>query len=199
MITPSHFLSLTANIGFPRVTPQDQGAPNFRLNLSSAEVLIDQLRVGQRQLERFWKAWSEEYLSALRERGDCKIRKGKVKLTETPAVGSIVLVKEEYAPRAAWSIGRVTDLYYSWDDEVRSATVRLPNGKVLNRALNFLFPMECPTIQTTESEVAADCEPQEPAEPRSWQYPNNSTPRPVRRTAQTSQDKLQEHIQAGNV
>ena len=155
--------------------------------------------MGQRQLERFWKVWSEEYLSALRERGDYKIRQGKVKSTETPAVGSIVLVKEEYAPRAAWSLGRVTDLHYSSDDEVRSATVRLPNGKVLNRALNFLFPMECPTIQNTESEPAADREPQEPAETRNWKNPNESTPRPVRRTAQTSRDKLQEHIQAGNV
>ena len=34
VITPSHFLSLNANIGFPRVTPQDQGDPNFRLNPS---------------------------------------------------------------------------------------------------------------------------------------------------------------------
>ena len=60
VITPSHFLSLNAKIGFPRVTLQDQGDANFRLNPSSAEVLIDQLRVGQRQLERFWKVWSEE-------------------------------------------------------------------------------------------------------------------------------------------
>ena len=112
---------------------------------------------------------------------------GKVKSTETPAVGSIVLVKEEYAPQAAWSLGRVTDLHYSSDDEVRSATVWLPNGKVLNRAL------------TIESEPAADCKPREPVEPRNWKNPNESTPRPVRRTAQTSQDKLQEHIQAGNV
>ena len=40
-------------------------------------------------------------------------------------------------------MGKIEALITSQDKEVREATARTSSGKLLNRALNFLYPLEC--------------------------------------------------------
>ena len=45
--------------------------------------------------------------------------------------------------RGSWKLGKIEALITSQDKEVRAATVRTSSGKLLNRALNFLYTLEC--------------------------------------------------------
>ena len=45
--------------------------------------------------------------------------------------------------RESWKLRKIEALIASQDKEVRAATVRTSSGKLLNRALNFLYPLEC--------------------------------------------------------
>ena len=41
----------------------------------------------------------------------------------------------------------IEELLTSKDGEVRAATVRTASGKLLNRALSFLYPLECSEVR----------------------------------------------------
>ena len=45
--------------------------------------------------------------------------------------------------RGTWKLAILEELISSTDREVRAATVRTVSGKVFNRPLDFLFPLEC--------------------------------------------------------
>ena len=67
----------------------------------------------------------------------CKGRPGK-----RIRIGEIVVIHDETAKRIMWSTGVVTELIPSRDGLVRSAMVRKPNGNIINRAIQFLYPLE---------------------------------------------------------
>lgn len=73
---------------------------------------------------------------------------------QTPKVGDVVLLKEKL-PRGQWRVGRISELIRGRDQLVRSAKVRMPSKKLLTRALNMLYPIECPDneILTTKVDV----------------------------------------------
>ena len=60
-------------------------------------------------------------------------------------MGNVVLLKEKL-PRGQWRVGRIIELIKGRDQLIRSANlkVRMPSKKVLTRALNMLYPIECP-------------------------------------------------------
>ena len=45
-----------------------------------------------------------------------------------PAIGRVVIIKEEHLIRSQWKIGRITKLIKSGDGETRVAEVKLANG-----------------------------------------------------------------------
>ena len=59
-----------------------------------------------------------------------------------PTKGDVVLLKES-SPRGTWRLAVVEELISSTDGEIRAATVQTASGKLLNRTLNFLYPLEC--------------------------------------------------------
>ena len=189
VLTPSHFLCLSPCVGIPQ-TDVDLTDPEFLPDVSSGEVLIQKLKTGQRQLNSFWKQWSSEYLSCLRERGGNQLHQPRIQSSSEPAVGSVVLIKEEYAPRGTWQMGLIAKLHQGSDDATRSATVKLPSGKCLQRSLCHLYPLECGEV-TTSNNIAN-------------KTPNvstrlASTDRPVRQSALRSRQALQDHIAEGAV
>lgn len=101
-----------------------------------------------------------------------------------PARGDVVPQKEN-SPRGTWKLGMIEqlDLITSSDGEVRAATVRTGSGKMLNRTLNFLYPLECSVSDdkpTKLEETVVDNETQDDA---SKQKTDLVAKRPIRRAA----------------
>ncbi|KAK6028056.1 hypothetical protein OSTOST_05904, partial [Ostertagia ostertagi] len=96
--------------------------------------------------------------------------------------GEIVLIEQDLLPRSAWSYGKVIDLNLSNDGLVRSAKVLTPNGNVLQRPLNKLYPLEIRAVDKDATEAPKECTPRELGQLRtvinefedSLQEPNSS-------------------------
>jgi hypothetical protein len=84
------------------------------------------------------KLWLDEYVLSLRETTQKHVETPRIQTTTQPAKGDIVFLKES-SPRGTWKLGIIEKLITSKDGEVLAATVGTASGKVLNRALNFLY------------------------------------------------------------
>ena len=96
----------------------------------------------QQTLDRFWKAWSADYLTELRDK---QRKRNRVKNQLVPCVGDVVLVPEVNRKRQQWRAGRITDLIKGKDGLVRGAVVAVVNKDrigVLRRPINKLYPFE---------------------------------------------------------
>jgi hypothetical protein len=57
-------------------------------------------------------------------------------------VGEVVLIHDENTKRLTWSTGLVLELRKSCDGLVRSVVLRSPNGNIINRPIQCLYPLE---------------------------------------------------------
>ena len=94
--------------------------------------------------EHFWKRFSGEYLTELRERA----KHGKDN-TSAIKVGDVVIINQRNMPRNSWPLGKVVRLVKSSDELVRGAVLTSRGGQ-LSRPLNLLYPLEI------SSEISAD-------------------------------------------
>ena len=96
------------------------------------------------------EAWTEtsksilknEYLLSLRERTQLFLKGPRNRTATVPEVIDVVLIKENL-PRGRWKVGRISELITSSDNQVRSARVVVAPHKIIKRALNLLYPIEC--------------------------------------------------------
>ncbi|KHN85730.1 hypothetical protein Tcan_00522, partial [Toxocara canis] len=139
VLRPIDFLLHGAKNGFPSLE-EDYEDPEY--DPDNREKLIDIWRKNMRNIDKFWKIWSEEYLLSLREKQTIFHRHPRVIAKEIPKVGQIVLVHDENLPRGSWKLGKIIHLHISTDKEVRSAVIQMPNGNHLNRPINLLYPLE---------------------------------------------------------
>ena len=79
---------------------------------------------------------------SLRERTQKHLKASRTQSSSQPTKGDLVLLKES-SPRGTRKLAVVEELISSIDGEIRAATVRTASGKLLNRTLNFLYPLEC--------------------------------------------------------
>ena len=141
----------------------------------------------ERYLDKLWSVWYDEYLLSLRERSNRFHKSGRMTVNRQPQVGEVVLLKEDGQPRGSWKLARIVKLNRSSDGHVRAAEIVLSNGVRLQRAINFLLPLEItefvppdqavdsPNISGSSSRVDIADEPtdhrtqhrDEPTEPRS--------------------------------
>ena len=126
-MTPSHFL-IGRVAGFQ---PHDSD----EYVSSSHEDLNEREIVRKRQLDKFWKMWSDDYLKNLPPtvnnfKLNCNLKKG-----------SIVLIREDNVPRMRWPLGLITDLFPGRDGVVRCANVKTAKG-VLCRPIQRLHDLE---------------------------------------------------------
>lgn len=98
---------------------------------------------GQRNLNHFWTLWRNDYLLNLRERRQTHLNHPRKQANNLPEIGDVVLIKDDL-PRAKWKIGKILELNRGKDQEIRSAKLLTSSNKMLHRALNQLYPMECP-------------------------------------------------------
>ena len=142
-ITPADFLSLNPKTGVPSLAEEDRlQDPDFLSKLGSSQKLLDMWHKGQKHLNTFWKLWFDEYVLSLRERTQKHLKAPRTQSSTQPTKGDVVLLKES-SPRGTWKLAVVEELISSTDGEIRAATVRTASGKLLNRTLNFLYPLEC--------------------------------------------------------
>ena len=89
-------------------------------------------------MKHFWKRFSTEYLSSLRERD--RVEQRKHPRSTIVRVGDIVLIHQKQTARNSWPLGKVTRLITS-DGQIRGAELHTATGK-LNRPLNLLHPLD---------------------------------------------------------
>ena len=77
---------------------------------------------------------------------------------KVPKKGGIVFVKDDNMARRSWKFGKIQHLRIGLDDEIRSAEILLPNHTTIVRAINFLYPLELPTLQEEKQELRKDDE-----------------------------------------
>ena len=74
-----------------------------------------------------------------------------------PMVGQIVHIKED-APRSKWRMGKIVQLIESRDNEIRAASVLLPNGTTIKRPINLKQPLETAHADTIDQNVKDNCQ-----------------------------------------
>ncbi|XP_068692597.1 uncharacterized protein [Montipora foliosa] len=192
-LTPGDFLSLNPKTGVPFLETEDEQLqdPDFVEKLSSAKKLLETWKKGQKHLNTFWKLWFDEYELSLRERSQMYLKAPRVQAKVQPTKGDVVLLKES-SPRGTWKLAMIEEIITSKDNEVRAATIRTATGKLLNRPLNFLCPLECAEVKQESNECT---------EPRSSSEEQHDVPkqksgiepaekRPLRRAAAEARRKL---------
>ncbi len=73
---------------------------------------------------------------------------GRITAGETTAARqSLVYIEQQKQypdlPRGSWKTGRIVDIKETEDGQPNSAKLRLPNGFLINRPLNLLYPLDC--------------------------------------------------------
>jgi hypothetical protein len=94
-------------------------------------------------------------------------------------VGEVVVIHDKLSKRLMWETGVVKELLPSCDGLVRSAIVKFPNGKLLTRAIQCLYPVELREDQPEDVEIADGALNPEPAEATAPQIPNPPDPAPL--------------------
>lgn len=139
VITPNHYLSMNQKSGFIEI--EDVEDPDFIEKVNSVQQLLNLWKKGQNMLNNFWLCWRNDYLQGLRERYQKDIKCSRIESKDKTKLGDVVLIKDN-TPRGSWKLGRICELIQSFDDAIRSAKVRTANGKILQRPLNMLYPIE---------------------------------------------------------
>ncbi|MCP4456706.1 MAG: hypothetical protein GY816_01560, partial [Cytophagales bacterium] len=121
---------------------EDHKDPEYLPKLDSKQQLLQLWKKSQKQLDGFWRYWSDEYLTSLRERFQTEHKSPRIKHATEPKEGDLVLMKQENLPRGSWKLGRIQKLIEGADGKVRSAEVLQPSKKLLTRPINLLYPTE---------------------------------------------------------
>ncbi len=161
-ITPNQFLN---NRRSTYATPEP--AVNLLAPTSTSAVLVELDKERRKYASNIGSRFIEDYVMQL----DNFQTKGKP--GRKIRVGEVVLIHDENTKRIKWSTGLVLGLRKSCDKLVRSVVLRSPNGNILNRALQCLYPLEisddrpegAAVEERTRPEPAVDPAPAEPAEP----------------------------------
>uniref|UniRef100_A0A1I7V5F9 Integrase catalytic domain-containing protein n=1 Tax=Loa loa TaxID=7209 RepID=A0A1I7V5F9_LOALO len=78
-----------------------------------------------------------------------------------PREDEIVLVDEPETPQGLWKLVRIEELRKGKDGVTRSALVEMPNGKLLSRPVNVLYPLEIIVEESSRIQLTAFKKPME--------------------------------------
>lgn len=123
-LTPGHFLVGESLIGVPDVNYE-----NRKISLLTRWQLI------QKMTQDFWRRWQTDYLHTLQQRYKWQ------KQVSSPAVGDIVVIREEDMPPTKWLLGRIKYLHKGPDNLARVAIVQCKGDHELKRPISKLIPL----------------------------------------------------------
>jgi hypothetical protein len=125
-LTPSHLLIGRRSTQLPPAGPNSydtEGRSMYR----------------EKMLSHFEQRWRKEYMSELQDYHISMKTTGQV--DRTPKIGEVVIMKED-KPRHSWKLARITNIYTSRDEKIRSIEVIKPNKKLARRPPQLLIPLE---------------------------------------------------------
>ncbi|VDO62768.1 unnamed protein product [Haemonchus placei] len=135
-IRPIDFLRPYAQLSGPY--PQAHSSGYFQ-NSSTYESLIEAWIETSKLLSSFWKRWTSEYLTSLREQYRNEHHKPRSHESHQPEKGDFVLVYDPILDRGQWKMGEVIG---SRDGFRRSADIRLASRTVITRPNNMIYKLE---------------------------------------------------------
>ena len=101
-------------------------------------------------LVHFWKRWSAEYLTSLREYQKLSSHK----TVRNPKLNDVVIIKEKMLPRQKWRLGRITELIIGRDSRIRAVKVLVGKTReTLQRPVNLVYPLEGDVEDARETTV----------------------------------------------
>ena len=125
-LTPAHFLYpylFTSTIN--HILP-----PQAEKN----SVLRHGFRCTQHLLDEFWRQFRDSYLQQLLKRSKNS--------TTTVKEGDVVLVEDVATAREEWPLGRIVRITNSDEHHGRRFSIRLNNGRLVDRAIKSLILLE---------------------------------------------------------
>ena len=96
-------------------------------------------------LNHFWKRWSSEYLTELRDGQHVKKHKQNDMKGFNVKENDIVLVEDDKRKRYQWRLGRINNVFRGSDGKIRGAEIVVKTAEgtgVLKRPVNKLYPIE---------------------------------------------------------
>ncbi|VDL76057.1 unnamed protein product [Nippostrongylus brasiliensis] len=111
-------------------------ASRLRTQLQTKKALESSMSL----TEKYWRAWVDHYLTALRAQHRLHID-NKKGCTKPPREGDVVLVGDCLQKRNHWKLAKIVQLVTSQDGAVREVEI-LCNRRTLRRPVNQLFPLE---------------------------------------------------------
>ena len=154
-LSPSSFLLPNRKCGTPELEP-DTADPDYQLKYDSASSLINKWKSRQKELNAFWKLWSEDYLLSLRERAQINHKTPKIHSKNLPKIDEIVLVKEEGIPRGNWKLARIVEVCKNKNNIVRSVKLLLPSHNIIRRPVSLIYPLEIQVEQNDKQDKNND-------------------------------------------
>ena len=142
-LTPSHLMYGRRILSLPDVGASSQDSINQAV---SSEDLPRRRRYLGLLLQHFWKRWSREYVTELR---NLHRQRSRPESRMSISVGDVVTVFEDNLPRSQWRLGRVEQLIPGADNCVRAAVIKVitKSGRpmTVKRPVQKLFPLEIVT------------------------------------------------------
>ena len=147
-LTPSHLMYGRRILSLPEVTGNRQASLDHTV---SSEDLPRRRKYLGLLLEHFWRRWSREYVTELR---NLHRQKSRPRSSIAVSEGDVVTVFEDNLPRSQWKLGRVEQLIHGADDQSRAAVVKVigKSGRpvTMKRPVQKLFPLEMPVVSNDE-------------------------------------------------
>ena len=129
-LTPANFLIGRTTITLP-VAPLKHTEVH---PTATRKQLNNMLMYQEKNLQKVWKLWREEYLRSLGVGSS-------IKDNSTLKVGEIVMVASNKQPRCTWKVGKIEEVYTGRDQRIRSALVKM-NDKTYKRPVQLLSKLE---------------------------------------------------------
>ncbi|KAK6761875.1 hypothetical protein RB195_022824 [Necator americanus] len=107
--------------------------------INTKRQAIAALEVSYKLTGKFWNTWQTQYLTALREKHTREVSHKKG-CSQTPEVGTLVLICDSLQPRHSWKDGVIHPVIANIEGKIREVVVRLPSQRLIRRPVNLLVP-----------------------------------------------------------
>ncbi|VDM98441.1 unnamed protein product, partial [Onchocerca ochengi] len=148
---PIDFISPNASLDIPTnyESNQDEYTPH---RLNTKNKLLKYWSNTLSALDFFWNLWRDEYIVNLRERTQKELTSPRAVERRIPRENETVLLNEPDTPRGMWKLVGIKAIKRGWDGKIRTATIQMPNGKLLDRSIKELYPLEVDDSERLEDQ-----------------------------------------------
>ncbi|XGW33925.1 hypothetical protein V3C99_017998 [Haemonchus contortus] len=118
--------------------PDFQQSPGIPSQKAAKEAISETEKI----TKKFWSIWRHEYLMELGDRHKVVGRKTRSS-NQQPHIGDVVLLDDDsQQPRGQWPMAVIIELIKSRDGEIRSALLQNSAGRIVQRPISRLIPLE---------------------------------------------------------